>query len=266
LQPADLGALHALSVAAGWPHRSEDCALLLDLGEGLVACAPSGGIVGAAMAWRWADFCAGIGMVLVAAAHQGQGIGRRLMSGLLDAMPAHAVMLNATQAGFALYERLGFRPLTEVTQHQGVIPTPAARPALRLARHADLAQLIALDRAGFGAGRARLVERLMVEGEVRVLERSGRLCGFAARRAFGHGETIGPLLAETETDAITLAAGVLGRGFQRIDIPAHAPRLAAWASQAGLVPVDTVTTMTHGPWPPPVGPTQRFAVATQALG
>jgi GNAT superfamily N-acetyltransferase len=266
LQQNDLPALHALSSAVGWPHREQDCALLLSLGGGLAACGPDGAILGTAMQWRWSPGCATVGMVLVAPSQQGRGLGRQLMQALLDIDPTQVVMLNATEAGLGLYERLGFRPVGMVCQHQGVVAAPALESSLRRGQAADLSGLVALDAAAFGASRAPLIERLMTEGEIRVLERSGSLRGFAVRRPFGRGETIGPLVAETEDNAIALIAALLRPGFQRIDIPVTAKTLAAWLTQAGLVSVDSVTVMTRGAWRESREGKRRFALASQALG
>ena len=263
---SDLKALHALSAAVGWPHREQDWSLFLSLGEGLAACVPDGAILGTAMRWRWSPACATIGMVLVAPSQQGKGLGRRLMQTLLDADPNLAVMLNATEAGLGLYERLGFRPIGMVCQHQGVIATPPQDPALRPVRAADMSGLVALDAAAFGASRAPLIERLMAEGEIRVIERGSKLRGFAVRRPFGRGEAVGPLVAENEDDAIMLVAAVMRRGFLRIDIPVEAKALAAWLTRAGLLPVDSVTVMTRGAWPKSSANVCRFALASQALG
>jgi GNAT superfamily N-acetyltransferase len=191
LRHGDLNALPSLSAAVGWPHREDDWALFLSLGEGLAACAPDGAILGTAMRWRWSPACATVGMVLVAPSQQGKGLGRQLMQALLDAEPERAVMLNATQAGIGLYERLGFRPIGMVCQYQGIVATTPQQSALRPAQAADLSALVAMDAAAFGAARAPLIERLMAEGDIRVIDRGGRLRGFAVRRPFGRGETIG---------------------------------------------------------------------------
>jgi hypothetical protein len=137
---------------------------------------------------------------------------------------------------------------------------------VRRAQAGDLSGLVALDAAAFGASRAPLIERLMTEGDIRVLENGGILRGFAVRRAFGRGETIGPVVAETEDDAIALVASVLRPGFQRIDIPVAAKTLAAWLTRVGLVAVDSVTVMTRGAWPDSREGKRRFALASQALG
>jgi hypothetical protein len=52
----------------------------------------------------------------------------------------------------------------------------------------------------------------------------------------------------------------------RVDIPAHAQRLAGWLTAAGLPPIDTVTTMLRGAWPAASNGVQRFGLALQAVG
>jgi GNAT superfamily N-acetyltransferase len=263
LTEGDLPAVQALSASVGWPHRLEDWALFLALGEGFAVCAPDGAILGTAMRWNWSADCATVGMVLVTPARQGSGLGRRLMQSVLGSR-SQAVMLNATKAGLALYERLGFRPLGTVCQHQGQIHANVAASARRAAAD-DLAEIVALDRAAFGTARVGLIERLLWEGEVRVIERDSKLRGFAARRRFGRGEAIGPVVAESEADAVVLVGSLLRPGFQRIDIPADATALASWLTQAGLQAVDHVTVMVRGAWPA-CADIRRFALASQALG
>jgi GNAT superfamily N-acetyltransferase len=265
LRRDDLAAVAALSEAAGWPHRAEDWALLLTLGEGVAACAGDGTVLGTALRWRWSERCASVGMVLVAPAQQGRGLGRQLMQALLAGVEAGAVMLNATRAGFGLYERLGFRTVGVVCQHQGIFAgsqTPPPRPSPASGEGEE----VALDGAAFGVVRPGLLERLLAEGESSVIVREGRLVGFAVRRIFGRGDAIGPVVAQSEADAIALVASLLRPGFARIDIPAEAAGLAAWLTQAGLVAVDSVTAMVRGVWPVGGGPARRFALASQAFG
>jgi GNAT superfamily N-acetyltransferase len=265
LQPADLPAVASLSEAVGWPHRAPDWALFLSLGEGLAACASDGAIVGTALRWRWSAACASVGMVLVAPAQQGRGVGRQLMQALLAEAAVPAVMLNATEAGVALYERLGFRPVGTVVQHQGIFAANPSQGSSRPAA-AEWPDIIALDYAAFGVARPALLERLLADGETRVITRDGRLQGFAVRRTFGRGDAIGPLVAANQHDAMALVASLLRPGFLRIDIPAEATALAAWLTQAGLVAVDKVTAMVRGAWPPSGAAARRFALASQAFG
>jgi GNAT superfamily N-acetyltransferase len=266
LRCEDLAAAACLSEAVGWPHRADDWAFVLMLGEGVAACAPDGTLLGTALRWRWSDACANVGMVLVAPAQQGRGLGRRLMQAVLAGDEVQGVMLNATQAGYGLYEGLGFRPVGTVCQHQGVVAGGLYAPPLRSPTRGEGEGIFRLDRAAFGVARSALLQRLLAEGECRVILREGMLHGFAVRRTFGRGDAIGPVVAQSEADAIALVASLLRPGFQRIDIPGHATALAAWLTQAGLVAVDSVTAMVRGAWPVGEGRARRFALASQAFG
>jgi GNAT superfamily N-acetyltransferase len=270
----DIAAMRRMIMEMSWPHRSEDCALLLELGSGIVAVDAGDEVIGVGMWWGFGLDTGTIGMVLVAPDHQGRGIGRALMEALIAEAGARALMLNATAEGLALYEKLGFGRVGLVRQHQARLdaaPGGSSRPnlAVRRAVPADEAGLCALDAAAFGADRTDLVSRLLAAGEAWVIDGMGRATGFAILRDFGRGQIIGPVVAANEDDAIALvaaAAGAARPGVLRIDIPAHAQLLGVWLTEAGLPPISTVTTMLRGGWPAAQNGAQRFALALQALG
>src|SRR6202035_3015815 len=134
------------------------------------ACDRSGAIVGTALSWRFGDEAATLGMVLVALAHQGKGIGRRLMDAVLPDLDGRALMLNATEAGQRLYAALGFRTVGIFQQHQGTYRPGASATRARPLRPADRAAVAALDVAAFGAPRSALLDRLLREGEAVALD------------------------------------------------------------------------------------------------
>ncbi len=258
LHPRDLAAAHRLSASIPWPHRLEDWRVMLAAGHGLAACGPNGRLLGTTLWWNYGA-AATIGMVLVDPAHQGQGIGRRLMVAVLERTGARALMLNATIAGMALYRRLGFHPTGRIAQHQGVLSAFECTNAIEAP---DLPSLQALDARAFGAERPGFYANLTDFTAIRLADSPG----FALRRRFGRGEVIGPVVAASETDAIALVGASLRPGFQRIDIPADATTLAAWLTAAGLPQVDLATTMIRGEWPKSSNGLYRFALATQAQG
>jgi len=269
----DLDAVHRLVVQSSWPHRRDDCALLIELGRGVVATDAAGQVVGVGMWWGFGADVGTVGMVMVAPEHQGKGIGHALMTALIAEAGPRALMLNATAVAAALYERLGFRPVGLVRQHQGqAIGSTIARVASRIARPArpaDHDALSMLDAAAFGADRTVLIARLVTDGAAWVVDRGAGAEGFAILRTFGRGQLIGPVVAANEDDAIALiatAARSSQAGLLRVDIPAHAQRLAAWLTEAGLPAIDTVTSMVRGTWPQAQARVQRFGLALQALG
>ncbi|HEY6868725.1 MAG TPA: GNAT family N-acetyltransferase, partial [Novosphingobium sp.] len=125
----DIDAVTELSREQQWPHREEDWALFLRLGEGLVA-EREGAIVGSIMSWRFGADYATLGMVIVSPALQGQGLGRRLMEAMMQRLEGRSILLNATDEGLPLYRKLGFVEIGTVYQHQavaGAMPLPELR-------------------------------------------------------------------------------------------------------------------------------------------
>ena len=122
----------SLSAALGWPYREEDWRFAFELGHG-VAVETDGGLAATALWWPYENNFASFGMIIVAPALQGQGIGRQLMDELLRQADARTIILNSTREGYRLYERLGFVPCGEVNQHQAVLA--AAPPAAASERH-----------------------------------------------------------------------------------------------------------------------------------
>jgi GNAT superfamily N-acetyltransferase len=274
MDAGDLAATHSLAQQVSWPHRLEDCTQLFGLGAGTVAVDAAGDTIGVGMRWSFGSDAGTIGMVLVEPERQGRGIGRALMTALIAESGPRALMLNATAEGQGLYEKLGFVPIGSVRQHQGRLVEGAAMPPvpsvpLRRAVPADHAALCALDAGVFGADRSALISRLLAAGQAWLVDRAARPAGFAILRVFGRGMMIGPIVAPGEDEAIALVAAAIKAaqpGVLRVDIPAHAERLGAWLTAAGLPAIDTVTTMLRGSWPATQKEPQRFGLALQALG
>ena len=116
---ADLKHTHALSAELRWPHRPQDWEQVFAHGQGFVA-ERDGEIIASALRWFWGERHATLGLIIVTPACQGRRVGHRLMTALLDGLDDHTVLLHATVAGHGLYERLGFKRIGEVRQHQGI--------------------------------------------------------------------------------------------------------------------------------------------------
>ena len=117
-----------------WPHRAEDCAQLLALGDGIAAVDGDGSTIGVGLRWSFGRDVGTIGLVLVAPEQQGRGIGRALMNALIANSGSRTLMLNATAEGLPLYEKLGFVSTGFVRQHQGRLAEGAVLPPRRPSR------------------------------------------------------------------------------------------------------------------------------------
>jgi predicted N-acetyltransferase YhbS len=271
LQPTDLPEAQALSLAVAWPHRLEDWAFALSLGEG-IAFEMGGRLVGTAMTWPLGEAWGALGMVIVAPELQGRGFGRQLMEAAVAQLGARGIQLHATPAGEPLYRSFGFAPSATIRQHQGAafslgfVP-PRAGERLRPAGRADLPVLERLDAAATGMARGRAIATLLEEAEAIVLDRDGVASGFAMLRRFGRGQVIGPVVAPDQDAARLLVAHWLGQRqgeFLRIDVTEDS-ELSPWLEAAGLPEVDTVTRMVRGAPPAPAA-VRAFGLVSQALG
>jgi len=270
---ADLTAAHALSVEVRWPHRLADWEQAFRVSDGVVA-EIDGAIAGTALRSRWGDRDATIGLVIVAPACQGLGIGRRLLTTLLEGLDDCSVLLYATVAGRPLYESLGFVVSGELRQHQGIaihgaLVAPAPGWRLRPPGQNELAALQALDADARGMPRDALIEALLGSAdETVVLDHAGRARGFGMLRRFGRGHAIGPVVAPDADGAKALIAhlaAVNAARFTRIDIDA-ASGLGEWLEGLGLAQVDAPIEMMRGARVASPAGAQRYAIVTQALG
>jgi GNAT superfamily N-acetyltransferase len=259
-----------LSQEMAWPYRREDWEFAAAVGQGLVL-EREGEVIGTAMWWNYGPAHASAGMIIVTASKQGGGYGSRLFSGVLDATDGRNVLLNSTEEGLALYERRGFTAWGTVLQHQGWLTaaaTPDARDGIRPATVSDLAAIQAFDERATGMPRPSMVAALADLGEVVVLDRGGRVAGYAIARRWGRGYVIGPVAAESAQDAQRLILAQLSKlhgQFVRIDVYAE-HGLGDWLEGFGLERVGGATAMVKGRRPVWGGPARMYALANQSFG
>lgn len=267
----DVPAIHALSSAEQWPHRKKDIADMLSVGEGIVM-EIGGAPIGSTMWWSAGDKVTTLGMVIVARAYRGAGIGRLVMDAVLERVGDGVVMLNATEDGLPLYRKLGFNGVAEIRQHQGAAfhaPLVPLQPGERIRPMGvnDAAAVDALVAAATGLDRPAIMTVLREEAHGIVLTDGDDVTGVALFRRFGRGYVVGPVVAPDVTSAKALIAQWIGSRsgeFIRLDIPAES-KLAHWLEELGLVHVGGGVTMVRGAPPEPSAPGTSFAIISQAL-
>lgn len=272
VEHSDAARCHVLSRAVGWLHRHEDWQMAIALGNGVVAKLDEQ-IIATALWWAYGEKHATIGMIIVARAYQGIGIGKQVMAALLAQTQGRSLLLNATAAAEPLYAKLGFVGCATVHLHQAEVlgenaPTVPPGNRLRATTAGDISLLAVLDQQASGLCRTRLLQGLLAIGEAVVLERSGIPVGFSILRPFGRGLVVGPVVAENPHEARLLVGHWLHqrRGqFMRVDAPSDS-ELSAWLSDRRLELVESVRTMVRGTWPTRVGSGRFFAIGSPALG
>lgn len=269
LDQSHLVAAHALSLAEKWPHRAEEWDFLLGISTGFGILAGDR-LVGTALLTPYGADTATCNMIIVDPSMRGHGLGRRLMTALLDAAGARECRLTATEDGRPLYEKLGFVATGQIHQLQGTVPDLPMPDGVTPATPADLPDIAALDRMATGMDRTTLLARLLAEGPVFTLRTGGTLRGFVACRPFGRGHLMGPLAARDDAAGETLMRAAIaahaGR-FLRVDLTDAGARHIALVQSAGLLPVGGGLAMTRPgarPTPAPAG-ASTYTLASQAL-
>ena len=277
---ADIERAHALSLEIRWPHRADDWRLAARTGCGFVV-KEGERLVGTALCWPWSERGATLGLVIVAPDQQGRGIGRMLMERLLDTLGPRMTVLHATPAGQPLYEKLGFRKIGLLHQHQGtdfratpIAPPPGER--LRALEPRDTPRVIELASRASGLERGALLPALLEVSQGVALvhrEREDEVLGFALLRPFGRGHAIGPVAVTSAGGLQTQRAQALiadrlaanAGAFTRIDTPDE-QGLGPWLESIGLARVDTVVKMARNGEPAHDPGVLQFAIVNQALG
>ena len=267
---ADIPSLHALSIGVQWPHRPEDWEMLIRLGHGVVAEDAIGRVVGSAMWWPMEPDFARIGMVITTPRLQEQGAARWLMQQIMRPIGARDMALTATREALRLYLSLGFKLGATVFQLQGnVTKAPAVVPGARPMTASHEAAVRALDAAALGAKRREVLDALLAVSTGTVVERDGKVVGFALCRRFGRGHVVGPVVAASERNALALisphVAAHAGQ-FLRLDTQEADGPVRDYLEACGLSLFDTSTSMTLGRERPPKGPARFFGLASQSLG
>ncbi|WP_028206450.1 GNAT family N-acetyltransferase [Paraburkholderia nodosa] len=272
----DVARARALSSELRWPHRVEDWQFVAEAGMGFVAEDASGTLVGTGLCWKFGDDRASLGMVVVSPQQQGQGIGRKLMELLLEELGERTVILHATAEGRHLYETLGFEAIGTVDHHQGIAlqpPLVSLPPGERLRPLGlnDTARLIELASRASGLDRGTLLPALLEVSQGIAIARDDDLIGFALIRRFGHGFSIGPVVAPDSNDSsrakalisywLSLHAGT----FVRIDTP-HECQLSAWLEALGLSRFGTVVKMARNGTLRADASFRQFGIVNQAVG
>jgi predicted N-acetyltransferase YhbS len=198
---------------------------------------------------------AGVGPITIDPGAQNSGIGRILMKAVMDrASERGAAGVRLVQAGFhnrslSLYTRLGFDVRDPLSCLQGRT-TERIVPGcnVRSAQLADVEECSRLSLRMHGFERATELTEAIRQSTALVVERGGRLTGYATAMAF-----FGHATAESNVDLQALIASVDSFGGPGILVPARNHGLLRWCLGNGLRVVQPMNLMSLGLHNEPAG-------------
>jgi GNAT superfamily N-acetyltransferase len=276
MTPADIPGAVALAHSFGWGHGPADWERLLDWSpEGCFVIEEEGrGIIGTTTTTPYGTALAWIGMVLVAQDRQRRGLGQQLMRAAMDyliACDVARIMLDASDAGRPLYDKLGFRMLYKVERWEGRASTYLGARA-RALRPDDTAAVLAMDTECFGVPREHIPTRLISEfPELAWVDYDhNQLTGYLLGRRMAGQVYLGPWVSWSAASAERLLRIALER-LQGEDVVLNIPdtngRALILASDHNLRRQRHCMRMIYGDTEPVEGdPLAQLAVATLATG
>ena len=214
------------------------------------------------------DSFAFLGLYICHPDWRGTGLGFALWTHAIAHAGGRTIGLDGVPAQQDNYARSGFELAGRTRRLSGSLSREPRR--LALAQERDLETVRALDRAANGFDRAAFLAAWVAEHPTRktvLLETAGRVTGFATARLCREVCKIGPIVAPSDTDAMTLAgqaAAALGQTDISIDVPMGQPDFARMLEARGFQEGFATARMYRGP-APAVDATLK-AIATMELG
>jgi GNAT superfamily N-acetyltransferase len=198
---------------------------------------------------------AGVGPITIDPKVQNRGIGRKLMDAVLDrARERNFAGVRLVQAAFhnrslSLYTTLGF----DVREPLAVMQGPAIKKTydgtkVRPARPSDLEACNLAALGVHGHHRSGELADAIRQGTAIVVERQGRITGYASSIAF-----YGHAVAETNPDLQAMVAAADSFAGPGILVPSRNSELFRWCLANGLRVVQPMTLMSLGLYNEPKG-------------
>lgn len=268
----DIDHLHELSLAVGWPHRATDWRELMEMGEGFVARDLMGRLICSMMYFPMDDNFASIGMGISSPRLQSLGAGKWLAKHIQSQLKEHDVYLFATKDSLPLCLNFEFSILQPVFHFNGVVQsvlTPTHSQKVQPVSSTVHTAIERLDRTAMGVNRERIIKHLLRISKGNVIYEKAQLKAFALYRKFGRGYVIGPIVAETEEQAVALISPIietLSGQFVRIDTYLDSGVLVDYLNQVNLFLHESATKVVRGKLPKPSGPARILGLASQAFG
>lgn len=212
--PRAMGLVHT----EGWNQTEKDWRLLIDNPQNVcLAAEVEGKLVGTATAINYSNKVAWIGMVLVNREYRGRGISKVLLSSIIEqSKRCRSIKLDATPAGQAVYEKLGFKDEYKIHRmvrlpgdlelqipEQEIPPVPVTQNQVN--------EVVQMDEEIFGVCRDLLIETLIDNspGLSWLNESNEGIAGYALGRAGSRYTQIGPVSAQSGERAKVLIYSLL---------------------------------------------------------
>ncbi|WP_114752653.1 GNAT family N-acetyltransferase [Pleomorphovibrio marinus] len=245
MRPQDLEVAMALKNAEGWNQTLEDWNLFLQCNPDLCLGAKvKDRLVGTVTALAFEQKVAWISMMLVQKEYRGRGISKLLLKEIIERLGnCSSIKLDATPAGYPVYESLGFVEEFALARYVLDVDRYPIKPlegsALMPIQTSDLKGLIQWDSPYFGANRSVVLNHLhsLAPELAWYTENEGEVLGYVLGRPGTRFTQIGPLVAKDSRIANQLlfkAVSQISGGKVVMDLCKHQTELVKTTEGAGF--------------------------------
>jgi GNAT superfamily N-acetyltransferase len=240
----------------GWDHPLEQTRQnIMWGGQGSFCLAYDERIVATAICLKYSQRLAWIGLVISDPEYQRRGFARRLMNHAMEYLSdVDSVMLDASTAGFPVYDKMGYQSLYKIHVYTGESQGFTPSSSIRRMMADDLPTIVDMDCKIMGLPRQQVLNWLFETSEAYVATGSGKITGYTFTRP------LDPLrlVAWNAQDAATAEsllqfgsnlAAESGRGLH-VSIPETNETARSMVERHGLTIDRSVTRMVYGKQPP----------------
>ncbi len=245
LQSGDIPDAMQLVYSEKWNQTEKDWTIFISNKNNVcLAATIAGKIVATATAINYLNQVAWIGMVLVNKQFRGRGISKLLLNALFKKLRScKTIKLDATPAGEFVYKKMDFVPEYEISRMVCRSFTFEVDTDLdadfKQITNGNIDEIVAFDRAVFGAGRDELIRKLVANNPENswLIRENSTLSGFVLGREGNRFYQMGPLSATTENSARLLTLKALKNLSGKpvvVDIPDEKIELIEWLISVGF--------------------------------
>ncbi len=229
--------------------------------------------IGSISAVTYGDAYGFIGLYIVKPEYRQQGFGIQLWQTAMAYLQGRNIGLDGVLAQQGNYQKSGFQIAYRHVRYQGLATAWPALPDSHVLPAADVPfnELLSYDSRLFATPRPAFLKAWLTlqQGTALAVLSSQRLSGYGVIRACHSGYRIGPLFADTDTEAEALLVALLatvpkGSPFF-IDIPEPNRQALALVSRRAMQPIFETARM-YTQTPPSVDIGKIFAVTSLELG
>lgn len=272
----DIVGLVNLSALVGWDYDDDEIHTILSVGTIYGHKTAQGEIISSAAIIPYDHTLASIGMVIVKEQYRGYRLGKELTQACINSVHHNvSIMLIATEAGYPLYEKLGFKTVTTVHKllsNQDLLLQNQQNDDYEVCPLSDhhFPHIHNLDQNAVGADRKQFLKARIKQAKQGVVIKgeNGKVVGFGLSIEGPVNLILGPIVALNDDIAIYIIHHLAKeyKGKLRIDVPDGKNSFVTYLEQCGFIKVSQPPVMIKNSSTLPLRNHSLYGIAAQIFG